>query len=479
MNKKVTIILLIIFALLAGGMYGGYLYLDSQISIDGYYNGIFVGGIDIGGLNRNQAEEILKSSLEKDFESKGVHIKSPEHKGEETFLSYVKLGYTYDYDKALSEAYLIGRDGTIIDRFMKIKELETNPVNIDIEPFFSESKLDDEIMSISEKYIRKPKDAEFEFNNGEVKVTQHVNGTDVDTASLKKDIVGVMDGGGTIELPLKVVEPDIKSDFYEKINGKIGEFSTSFKGSALGRVNNIRLSAGAFKGILLLPGEELSYNETTGPRMASSGYQEAPVIVNGELTPGMGGGVCQTSTTLYNALLLADLEIVERSPHSIAPAYVPRGTDGAVATGYLDLRFRNNFDYPIYIDTEVIGTRVYFYIYGDLKSRDYSVKIETQLNATIPYKVHENLDPSLPPGSRELVQEGRTGYKVSTFKSIIKNGEVVSKEKISSDYYRERDFIYKVGPAVVAPTPVIEPIVEVEQPEPEQPVENVEPEVLP
>ncbi|HCO18158.1 MAG TPA: hypothetical protein DIT39_00860, partial [Tissierellales bacterium] len=307
---------------------------------------------------------------------------------------------------------------------------------------------------------------------------KHVNGTAVDLDTLRKDAELAIPEGGRVELPIEIIEPEIKAEFYERINGKIAEFSTSFKGSAPGRVNNIRLSAKAFKGILLMPGDELSYNETTGPRRADAGYQEAPVILNGELTPGMGGGVCQTSTTLYNALLLADLEIIERHPHSMPPAYVPRGTDGAVATGYLDLRFKNNFDYPVYIDSEVIGTRVYFYIYGDMRGRPYTVKIDTEHHATIPYKVHENFDPSLSPGYRELVQEGRTGYKVSTYKSIIKNGEVISRERISSDYYKERDFIYRVGPALAA-EPIIQPPAAVDQ-TPVMPVEEgVLPEVLP
>lgn len=478
MNKKLVIVLLIVFAVIAGGMYGGYMYLDSRINIDGYYSGISVAGVDISGLSKDEALEKLKSNLEKDFDSKGVRIEFPEHKGAEAFLSYSKLGYTYDYESALSEADKVGRSGNIIDRFMKIKELETSPVDFSVEPLYSEASIIKEVEAIAAKYAITPKDAEFDFNGGDIKVTQHINGTAVDSAALSKEIARIIHIGGTVEMPLKIVEPDIKAEFYEKINGKIAEFSTSFKGSAPGRINNIRLSANAFKGLLLMPGDEVSYNETTGPRMASSGYQEAPVILNGELTPGMGGGVCQTSTTLYNALLLADLEIVERSPHSMPPAYVPKGTDGAVATGYLDLRFKNNFDYPIYFDSEVIGTRVYFYIYGDMRSRDYSVKIDTQLNATIPYKIHENLDPTLPLGARVLVQEGRTGYKVSTFKSIIKNGEVVSTERISSDYYRERDFIYMIGPAVVVQPEVIAPVVEVPEPELEE-LSDISPEVLP
>lgn len=477
MDKRIVAVIVFLL-IISGALFGGYTYLDGRINIEGYYEGVSVAGIPIGGLTRQQAESKLRGALEAGFNEKGIIVESEEHPGEETFISYAKLGYTYDYETALNEAYKVGRSGNIVDRFMRIQELENYPVDIGIEAFYSESRLDFELNAIADNYRRDPKDAEFDFSNGEMTVTKHVNGTEVDIDTLKKDAELAIPEGGRVNLTIRVVEPEIKTEFYEKINGKIAEFSTSFKGSAPGRVNNIRLSAKAFKGILLMPGDELSYNETTGPRRADAGYQEAPVILNGELTPGMGGGVCQTSTTLYNALLLADLEIIERHPHSMPPAYVPRGTDGAVATGYLDLRFKNNFEYPIYIDSELIGTRVYFYIYGDMKGRDYTVKIDTEHHATIPFKVHEKLDPSLPPGTRELVQEGRTGYKVSTYKSIVKNGEVISRVRISSDYYKERDFIYKVGP-----TPVIEPVVQppiIFEPAPITPPEEVViPEVLP
>ncbi|MDX9916461.1 MAG: VanW family protein [Gudongella sp.] len=451
--KKAIIIISIILILTAGALAGGYFYLDSRINVDGYYDGVAVGGVQVGGLTREEARDKLKNELEKDFGNRGITILSDIEPFNEVFISYDRLGFTYDYETALSEAFKVGRDGNVIERFKRIKELETKPVFVEIDSEYSFLMLEKELQDIADSYRQPPQDAEFSFENGIIKVIGHSDGTEVDMETLMAEATNAIDSYGVVHLPFRVVEPKVNEEYYKRINGKIGEFSTSFVGSAPGRIHNIKLSAEAFKGLLVMPGDEISYNQTTGPRMASTGYQEAPVIVNGDLTPGLGGGVCQTSTTLYNTLLLADLEITERHPHSLPPAYVPRGTDGAVATGYLDLRFRNSFDYPILIDTEVIGSKVYFYIYGDAESRDYIVKIDTEHLATIPYKVHENLDESLPPGARELVQEGRTGYKVSTFKSIIKDGVTVSREKISSDYYRERDFIYKVGPKEQAQNP--------------------------
>ncbi|MDG2764784.1 VanW family protein, partial [Vibrio parahaemolyticus] len=188
-----------------------------------------------------------------------------------------------------------------------------------------------------------------------------------------------------IYVPYIEIKPNVSKELYMRINGLLAHFSTSFETSENGRINNVVLSANSFKGMIVLPGEVVSYNNTTGPRSPQNGYKDAPVIINGELTPGIGGGVCQTSTTLYNALLLADLEILERHPHSIPPAYVPKGTDAAVAGTYYDLVFRNNYDFPIYIDTKIIGKTVHFYIYGDVKSRDYEIKIATEILESKPY----------------------------------------------------------------------------------------------
>ena len=158
-------------------------------------------------------------------------------------------------------------------------------------------------------------------------------------------------------------------------------------------------------------------------------------------------------------MLLADVNIVERHPHSIAAAYVPRGMDGAVASGYLDLKFKNNYDFPIYITSKAVGNNIHFYVYGDTNAKDYTVRIEPELIEAIPYKVHERLDPNLEPGTREVVQEGRNGYKVRTYKSIIKDGKIVDRYQISYDYYREKDFIYNVGPELPVSKPAEEVVV--------------------
>lgn len=443
--KRAIIIFIVLLIVAAGTIFGGYRYLDNYINKDEFYPGIVIEGIDMSGLTLAEGIDRLTQSKKSELENR-IEISTKEFYANKYYINYSDLGYTYNIQEVATEAFQIGREGNVLERYRRVKELEANMMGFHLTSTHDLTRAKEVFAQIAEDINIDPIDSTFDFNEGDIIITKDRQGRRVNVDKMYEDLEAGFPGIEKIQIFVEYISPEFTEDYYGKINGIIGGFSTNFYGSAPGRIHNIKLSASSFKGMLVLPGEVVSYNDTTGPRQERFGYQEAPVILNGELTPGMGGGVCQTSTTLYNALLLADLEIVERHPHSISPTYVPRGTDGAVATGYLDLRFRNNFDHPIYIDSYVIGNNVFFNIYGDLKSRDYSVRIETQLLETIPYKVREVLDETLKPGERVLVQDGRTGYKVNTYKSIIRDDQVVSRDRISYDYYRERDYIYKVGP---------------------------------
>lgn len=468
--KKILLILLPIIIIFGGVLGGGYYIYENIINTNAIYEGVKIDSYGVGTKDKKEALVYLKEQKEKDDIIKSLHLSYNEKNYD---IKLVDLGYTYDYEAAIDKAYNIGRDGSLLERYKKIMEVKKNGELIALEPLYAREKILTIVEDIANDIDQEGIDSTFNFNNGKIKVTDHKDGRTLNKEQLVKLIEDNIYEPEDIEIPVEIVKPKFTKDFFGRINGIIGEYSTSFKGSSSGRIHNIKLSAESLNNKLIMPGEEISYNSTTGPRQSKFGYQEAPVILNGELTPGMGGGVCQTSTTLYNALLLSDLTITERHPHSIAASYVPRGQDGAVATGYLDLKFKNDYDFPIYLNSKVVGDRLYFYIYGDTKAKDYIVKIEPELIATIPYNTKEIFDETALPGSRQIVQEGRTGYKVRTYKSIIKNGVVISREQISYDYYRERDYIYKVGPKPVMNE--IEPIVIKEEPVEEETVEEILP----
>lgn len=445
--KKIILISLILVVSL---VLGGYLYLDSYLTSDTFYEGVRVEGIDLGNFTLQEGIDILRGSKIEKFEQE-IKLKVQESDYIHS-ISLRNLNLEYNFEEVATVAFTVGRSGNIFNKFIEVRNIKENPVDFSLETSYDFDNLETKLGEIAAKVEKEAVNAQFDFNKGDIRITESSEGIKLDKKSFLTEVSNMGDKVLQVEslvIPTIKVQPEIPDDYYQKINGVISEFYTSFDRSALGRNHNIKLSADAFKEMIVMPGEEVSYNKVTGPKQAQYGYREAPVIVNGDLVPGMGGGVCQTSTTLYNALLLADLTIVERRNHSLPPGYVPNGTDAVVSIPYLDLVFRNDFDYPVMIDTKVEGSRVYFYVYGDKENRDYSVRISTSHVATIPYKVHENLDETLPPGTRELVQKGRNGYKVNTFKSIVRGGEIVSTEQISHDYYKERDYIYKIGPEKV------------------------------
>lgn len=442
--KKSIIILVIISAIIMAVAAGvGVYYYKSILDINTIYGGIKIDGYDVSNKTKEQALEYI------------TEIKIPEIDGNSMNLVYgqkvykvnlTDLGFSYHYNEAIETAFNYGREGGFIKRLKDIKNIKNETKDIKLESYYDKDKIENIVEDISREINTDPIDATFNFNGGNIRTTDDVIGKKVLIDNLNGKIVGNIYDCNDIDIPIEEIYPNITKGLLTRINGVIGEYSTSFKGSSIDRIENIKVSSKSINGKLLLPGEELSYNNTTGPRESKYGYKEANVIIGGELTPGIGGGVCQTSTTMYNALLLSDLTILERHPHSLPPSYVNYGQDAAVAYGYLDLKFRNDFDFPVYIDSKVIKDRVYIYIYGDLKSKNYTVKINPELVETINPKTEEIYDGSLEPNAKVDIQKGRTGYKVKTYKSIIKNGKVINKNQITQDYYKQKDYIYKAGP---------------------------------
>lgn len=438
-KNKVLILLLVLVA----GILTVYLY--KLLKSDLIYKEVKIDKFDVSSMPKEEALNFLKAHKEKD---KYSSIKLAYY--DRIFkIPLDHIAFEYDYVKAVNQAYSLGRTGNMPTRLYELLRIRFKGEEIPLEIIYDRNKLEDIVEKISMEVGVEAKDAEIYINDGNIEIVNEVVGKKVKKADLLKAIEKSLYKHelDVINIPVENTIPKVTSDLLSRINGVIGEFSTSFRGSSQNRIENIELSANAIKGTILMPGETMSFNETTGPRKEEFGYKEADVIINGEFTPGVGGGVCQTSTTLYNALLLADVTILERAPHSIPPKYINLGMDAAVAYGYLDLKFRNDFNYPIYIDAKIVGDRLYFYIYGDTKERDFIVKVESEVVETIQPKEEIIPDETLEVGSKVLVQEGRTGYKVNTYKYIIKDGKIVSKELISQDYYREKNYVYKIGDA--------------------------------
>ena len=211
------------------------------------------------------------------------------------------------------------------------------------------------------------------------------------------------------------------------------------------RTENVRVASGKLHGLLIAPGAEVSFNDIVGPREPEKGYRAAPIIVGGKFEPGLGGGVCQVSSTFYNAILLAGLKITERHSHSVRIAYVPSGRDATVVYGQKDLKFANTYGGYLLIKTKLVGLDLTISLYGSPNKAYDAVEVFTEVIKTIPPPIKEVFDDSLEPGEKKIIEKGSSGYITKTFRAFIAGGNRTI-EPIGQDYYAPVYTIIAHGP---------------------------------
>ncbi len=216
------------------------------------------------------------------------------------------------------------------------------------------------INALAQEEIQWPRDASLDQESGEIE--EEVPGRVV---ALEETLREVMEAeeGESLKLVIRSIPPYITAQQLRGLTAVWGSYATPLGAGNGGRVTNIRLSTRALNNYLLLPGETLSFNQVVGPPTAERGYRQAPIIIQGQVVPGYGGGICQTATTLYNTALAAGLEIVERHRHTMPVDYVPAGMDATISYNSLDLKFKNNTETPLIINGGV-GYQIYFSILG-------------------------------------------------------------------------------------------------------------------
>lgn len=272
----------------------------------------------------------------------------------------------------------------------------------------------------------------------------------------------------TFSIPLKITKPEVtvKNLPAEAFPDELGTYTTNFSSSSANRANNVRLAAQAINGTVLMPGEVFSYNGTVGQRTAARGYKEAGVYANGQVTTGIGGGICQVSSTLYNATLLANLEIVARSNHMFNPGYVPAGQDATVSWGGPDFQFKNTREYPIRISTSSDGGILTVSIHGSKIGDEYDeIKVQSYVVGSIPFSTEYQDDGLLPAGTTRVIQGGSNGYRATTYKVLYKDGNEISRSVVSNDTYNPHNQIVARGTAAANPEPTPTPTPAPEQPQ--------------
>ena len=221
----------------------------------------------------------------------------------------------------------------------------------------------------------------------------------------------------------------------EGIDRKIIEMVTSIKPGDAGRIHNIVAASDTINDMILKPDEIFDYDQVIAEAERKYGFKEAPVILNGKLVPGIGGGICQVSSTLYNAALRTGLEIVERRNHSLPVAYLPLGLDATFSQGYLNFRFKNTTGKNMIIRTSTDNNRLTIKLFGTMDPA-ISYKMETKTIKVIQPTVKYVVNTSLPVGSQQVLQEGKQGYQVESYRIKLVDGKEVSREKLATDTYK-------------------------------------------
>ncbi len=438
---KVVIAVIAIAALCIGGKYA---YDKAQIkkmmqvvNIDTFYNGISVNGVDLSGLTSEEAQAKLNTDVNDAIKTKTVTL----NKDDDSYvISFGDIDAEYNIDDTLLAAYNYGRNGELKERYKEVVGLEKHPKDFEAQFTYSDETLKSKINEIAEEVKVEPKDSTMTRQNGTFVITDEQVGYEMDTDSVYNDSKAVVDtmDSGNVEIKMKELQPKITRAENEKATSLIGSYYTTFTSGNAGRNENLRVGCANINGTELAPGDVFSMNVELGPQTYENGYRNAAVIVNGKIEDGLAGGVCQITSTLYNAVILAELQIVERSNHSLAVSYVPLGQDAAIAGDYKDLKFKNNTDYPVYIEAYISGNKLIANIYGhEIHDSSRQVKFENVVNSVIEKpaeKVTE--DNTKPKGYREVTHYGKEGKKVTTYKIVYENGKQISKDYFSTSTYR-------------------------------------------
>ena len=438
-NKKILITLALILMLL----FISVMYFTEEYTNPYMHRGVRIEDIDVSNLSKEDALKEVKSVTDEMIKNKVVNFT---YEDITVPVPLKDFGYKLNLEDAINKAYSYGRSDNLFYNYLDIIKGYIFKKNFVANPDIDDAKREEVILNIGSKIFKKPVDAHpIIKDDGSVTIKDSEIGRYMDINEAKDLINLDILHEDKIELPVYKTEPKIYSNYYDGIDKKLGDFETDYSSSIKNRKENIRLAASKFNNMKLNPGDEISFNDVVGEISEKTGFKSATVIVGGEYESGIGGGICQVSTTLYNSLILSDLEITERHNHSRPIHYVDLGTDAAVARGYKDLKFKNNTNNPILILSEANGEKLNFKVLGNGSDRDYEVKIIPQLLGTVSPGVDTIYSDALPDGESTVRESGARGYSYKTYKEIIKNGEVVDKKEISKSYYLPKDKVVVVG----------------------------------
>ncbi len=403
-------------------------------------SGVYVDEVNVSGMTKEEAilaiDEYIAGKAEEKITLTVVD--------KELEVSRGDLGIDWDNPEVLDEALALGKSGNLIKRYKALKDLEFDNKVYDL-TYTADEELIQTIVSKCTKYNQKAVNVGLKKTSSGFQVIEGKQGISVDETAAVDVILDFVEGdfangGIAVEIPTVIVEPLGSAEELGKIKDVLGSFKTSFKTSNKERSMNVTTGTKHINGTVLYPGEVFSTYEYVTPFSEENGYAMAGSYLNGKVVDSIGGGICQVSSTLYNAVLNAELEIVERSPHSMMVTYVQASADAAIAGTYKDFKFKNSSDAPIYIEGYTTdGKQVVFNIYGqETRPSNRTIKYTNKVLESTPAGTKLYADAAQGIGYRH-VESGHNGCKAELYKEVYINGVLESSTRVNKSNYQVSD----------------------------------------
>ena len=419
---------------------------------------VYFGDISVGGKTQEEAKAAVEEYIET-LQSEVITLQA----GKNTVQVPVsQMGLSWANEEIAAEAAGLGKSGNLITRYKAMKDLEREDKVYELAFRVDEGKVRKMLENNSEVLNTEAVNAGLTRENSQFTVIPGSQGVTVNVEKsvevLEKYFSQEWKGGpGSVEIVADVVDPKGTEEELGKVKDLLGGFNTSYASSGAGRSKNVENGANKINGAVVYPGDSFSVYEAVSPFDPENGYELAGSYENGTTVETYGGGICQVSTTLYNAVIRAELEVTERFNHSMIVGYVDPSAEAAIAGTYKDLKFVNNTKAPIYIEGYTKGRTLTFTIYGlEIRPQNRQIRFESETLSTVnPGNPKEVLNPALPPGTRKQVQSAHRGLKSRLWKIVTIDGVETERQLLSTDMYNASPAIVQVGPAVHVPLPQV------------------------
>lgn len=412
------------------------------------YPNIYIESVDVSGMKQAEAKQAVEAKI-KEYQQQNITFRVEEGTVQ---AALSELGFTMkDVDQLVEKALSYGKDGSIWSRYFQVKKLDKEKKLFEVEYQIDSEKTKKVLEEKAQPLEKAAANATITRENGAFVITDEVEGKKIDTEASMKMIEEYLNKKwdkkeAVLELAVVSDVPNITREQLGTIQDTLGTFTT-YCGKGGGRVQNIESGTAHINGAVVMPGEEYSANAAMEPYTTENGFTEAGSYENGKVVQSMGGGICQVSTTLYNAVILAELEVTQRQPHSMLVNYVKPAMDAAIAGDYKDLKFKNNTETPIYIEGYISGGNLTFTIYGkETRNPNRSIEFVSETLSTTPAgkKFVESQDAI---GTMSKSDSGHTGKKARLWKVVYENGQEVSRDVFNNSTYSASPVTINVGTA--------------------------------